>query len=993
MRALARKTYIFTQVIALAGHEVNAIGDIYINDEVVSWNASTGLVSGDWDNKIRIRKHLGDQTTADAELVSETSATSSFVGNGIAYLYVRYEYDQDVFANGLPLVTAKIQGKKVLDPRTGTTAYSNNAALCMRDFITSPYGLNDSAIDDVSFSVAANESDENVALAAGGSEKRYTINGIVKASSPIGKVLGDMSTACAGTLFWGSGYWKLKVGAYSSPVKTLTLDDLRGPISMKTRTSMRDSFNGVSGTFNDAEQDFITADYPPIQSDTFKAEDGGDELMLDLPLPFTTSASAAQRLAKLTLYRAREQISISADFGLNAFDLEVGDIIAFDNDRYGFDGKEFEVMGWRFESNQDAGDLRVNLALQETSASAFSWSAEETALISNNTTLPSYKSVAAPSNLTLTSTAVLNDDGITIPAIKATWDVSANAFVQYYEIQYKRLGGEEDYGSIADAQDEAEEWGAITVAADLTEDYGLTNEEVLTPDENYSSVFGSSNSFTIEPVLNGYDYQVRVRAISALGVRSPFATAALASEGDTTPPNEPLSLSAVGGSKYITVSWINPADQDLAYVEVWENATNNLNTATQIGTSSSTNFMRPNLENNVTRYYWARAVDYSLNKSEFTSSVSATTLLITPNDFNDAVNDLFQEAGAFGIEPVQTLPATGDFDGQLVLLLPDITIYRWDDDTSAWSTDVFTASSVEAGSLTYASFASGIEPIGVVNALPTVAGYIGPQVVVLTTDGKLYRLVDDEWTAAVNTDDITGTIGENLFSDDLRPIERVAALPSTGLTQGRVVLLTSDNKLYRYTGSAWTSAVPAADLTGQIVGTQIGDNSITTSKIAANQITADEIAANAITASEISAGAVSADKIAANAVTASKIAADAVTADKVAANAITAGAIAADAVTAGTVAAGAINTDQLAANAITSDKIFANAVTAEKVATDAITANKIASSSIISSKIAAGAVTADKISVSELSAISADLGHNSSRYSKHSQRCYSVCKD
>ena len=999
------------QVIVLAGHEVNAIGDIYINDEVVSWNASTGLVSGDWGNKIRIRKHLGDQTTADAELVSETSATSSFVGNGIAYLYVRYEYDQDVFANGLPLVTAKIQGKKVYDPRTDTTAYSNNAALCMRDFIASEYGLNDSAIDDVSFSVAANESDENVALAAGGSEKRYTINGIVKASSPIGKVLGDMSTACAGTLFWGSGYWKLKVGAYSSPVKTLTLDDLRGPISMKTRTSMRDSFNGVSGTFNDAEQDFITADYPPIQSDTFKAEDGGDELMLDLPLPFTTSASAAQRLAKLTLYRAREQISISADFGLNAFDVEVGDIIAFDNDRYGFDGKEFEVMGWRFESNQDAGDLRVNLTLQETSASAFDWNAEETAIIANNTTLPAFRTVAAPSNLTLTSTAVLNDDGITIPAIKATWDVSANAFVQYYEIQYKRLGGEEDYGSIADAQDEAEEWGAITVAADLTEDYGLTNEEVLTPDENYSSVFGSSNSFTIEPVLNGYDYQVRVRAISALGVRSPFATAALASEGDTTPPNEPLSLSAVGGSKYITVSWINPADQDLAYVEVWENTTNNLNTATQIGTSSSTNFMRPNLENNVTRYYWARAVDYSLNKSEFTSSVSATTLLITPNDFNDAVNDLFQEAGAFGIEPVSSLPASGDFDGQLVLLLPDITIYRWDDATSAWSTDVFTASSVEAGSLTYASFASGIEPVGVVGTLPTVAGYIGPQVVVLTTDGKLYRLVDDEWTAAVNTDDITGTIGENLFSDDLRPIERVAALPSTGLTQGRVVLLTSDNKLYRYTGSAWTSAVPATDLTGQVNGTQIADaaitatkigndavttakiateaitaaelgvdavtsakiansaitaekigsSAVTTAKIANNAITSDLISASAITETKIASDAITTPKIAAGAITASEIASDAITADKVAANAITAGSIAAGAVTAAEIASGAITTSKLAAGAVTANEIAADAITTDKIAANAVTASEITSGAITTAKIAAGAVTATEI--------------------------------
>ena len=174
-----------------------------------------------------------------------------------------------MFASGVPLITAVVQGKKVYDPRTSTTAYSNNAALCIRDFITSTYGLSDNAIDDVSFSAAANESDENVALSGGGTEKRYTINGIVKASSPTGKVLGDMATACAGTLFWGSGYWKLKVGAYTAPVKTLTLDDLRGPINLQTRSSTRDSFNGVGGTFNNADGDFITADYPPIKSSTF----------------------------------------------------------------------------------------------------------------------------------------------------------------------------------------------------------------------------------------------------------------------------------------------------------------------------------------------------------------------------------------------------------------------------------------------------------------------------------------------------------------------------------------------------------------------------------------------------------------------------------------------------------------------------------------------------------------------------------------------------
>lgn len=973
------------QIIALAGHEVDSINNIYINDEVVTLDGNGFVTSTPWNSKIRIKKYTGSQTTAPAELLAESNQIdASFVGRGIAYLYVRYEYDQDVFANGLPLVTAVVRGKRVYDPRTATTAYSNNAALCIRDFLKATYGLNDAAIDDTVFSAAANISDENVYLDGGGTEKRYTINGVLQADLVYGDALQRMMTACAGTLFWGGGLWKLVVGDYVAPTKTLTLSDLRGSISLDTKVNLRNQFNVVQGTFNNASQRWIVADYPPIVGDGFIAEDGGERTPLDLELPLTTSSATAQRLAKLTLYRGREQMTFTADFGLNAFDVEVGEIIALTIDRYGWVQKEFEVIGWNFNSNQDAGDLRVSLTLRETSAAAFSWDAEESAIISNNTNLPNYQTVGQLSNLVLAATTVLNNDGIAIPAIKATWQASNNNFVQYYEIQYRRLGGQEDYGAISETFDSQEDWGSITVAATSTEDWGLVNEPIFQPDAEYQSTLSSTNSYTIQPVLNGYDYEIRVRAVSYLGVRGPWLGSSIASEGDVTPPGTPLSLSAVGANKFITVSWINPADQDLAYVEVWENSTNTLSTATLVGTSSSTNFIRPNLANNTTRFYWVRAVDFSLNKSPYTSSVSATTLLISPNDFDQAVNDLFTEAGAFGIEPVQSLPATGGFDGQLVLLLPDITIYRWDEATSSWSTEVYTGSALEAGSVGYTAFASGIEPVGVVNTLPTVSGYVGPSVVILTTDGKIYRLVSGAWTTAIDTDDLEGQLGENLFSDDLRPIERVSSLPSTGLFQGRVVLLTTDNKLYRYTGNAWTSAVPTTDLTGQITGTQITDNAITSSKISANSVIAGKIAANAVTATEISAGAVtadkitagaiSADKIAANAVTATKIAAEAVVAGKIAANAVDANALQANAITAGKIAAGAVSATQIASEAITTDKLFAGAVTADKIATDAVTANKIAASSIITSKIAAGAVTAEKISVNELSAISANLG-------------------
>jgi predicted phage tail protein len=208
-----------------------------------------------------------------------------------------------------------------------------------------------------------------------------------------------------------------------------------------------------------------------------------------------------------------------------------------------------------------------------------------------------------------------------------------------------------------------------------------------------------------------------------------------------------------------------------------------------------------------------------------------------------------------------------------------------------------------------------------------------------TTDGKLYRYHNGAWTAAVPTVDLVGTIDTNQLSNNavtvakfasgITPVEIVATLPTTGNFTGRVVYLSSDGKMYRYTGSAWTAAVPAVDvtgqltdaqlaaisaakLTGQITSTQITDGAISTPKLSAGAVTANEIAANTITAAEIAAGAITASELAAGSVTTTKLAANAVTANELAANSVIAGKIAAGAISATEIAAGAITTKQLA---------------------------------------------------------------------------------
>ena len=98
-------------------------------------------------NKIKPIYGSSDQT-ADSDLVSESMLSGQLVIGlrGIAYMYVRLKFDADAFPNGIPVITATVKGKKLYDPRTSTTVWSDNPALCLRDYLTSKYGL---AEDDI----------------------------------------------------------------------------------------------------------------------------------------------------------------------------------------------------------------------------------------------------------------------------------------------------------------------------------------------------------------------------------------------------------------------------------------------------------------------------------------------------------------------------------------------------------------------------------------------------------------------------------------------------------------------------------------------------------------------------------------------------------------------------------------------------------------------------------------------------------------------------
>jgi hypothetical protein len=79
--------------------------------------------------------------------------------------------------------------------------------------------------------------------------------------------------------------------------------------------------------------------------------------------------------------------------------------------------------------------------------------------------------------------------------------------------------------------------------------------------------------------------------------------------------------------------------------------------------------------------------------------------------------------------------------------------------------------------------------------------------------------------------------------------EIVGSLPVTNLFSGRVVFLTTDSKLYRYTGSSWTTYVNGADLQA---------NSVTANAISAGAVTAAKISVTELSALTTNAGTITA---------------------------------------------------------------------------------------------------------------------------------------
>jgi hypothetical protein len=203
---------------------IDSTSFIYVNggtDISIGAEGSVETTWPDYGDTVHMEVALGTQTIADPPFpgllaVGDTGSNGLWTDHhtltNCTAVYLRLKYGGNTYASGLPTIRFQIRGKNdISDPRSSpaTIAYTENAALCIADYLTNvPFGFRAAYGTEVPLDpliAAANICDEDVPLASGGTEPRYALNGGFVVSVKRGEVLQNMLTACGGRLTYSGG--------------------------------------------------------------------------------------------------------------------------------------------------------------------------------------------------------------------------------------------------------------------------------------------------------------------------------------------------------------------------------------------------------------------------------------------------------------------------------------------------------------------------------------------------------------------------------------------------------------------------------------------------------------------------------------------------------------------------------------------------------------------------------------------------------------------
>lgn len=535
--------------LVLCEGEIEAVENVYLNDRLTTDTSTTPTLA----SKVTQQTKLGTQTQTSSTLMAGFSQwTTNHKGKGIAYIVLSLLYDRDVFASGLPTITADVKGKKVYDPRIAshsqtnqtTWAWSENPALCILDFLTNTvYGrsIPYSDIDLNSFITSANYCDETTLTLVDSSgntlnnQKRYTCNGVVNPDEKSLDTIKKMLLSCRGTLVVSDKY-KLVIDKPETSVFTFDKSNIIGEWSI-VGSGVKNFKNKIKARFRNKDNRY-EEDITITTGNTFVADDNNRILEQEIVMPFTNDQQRVDLLSQHLLKQSRLRWSVSFTATLEALALEAMDVVRIKHSTVGWDsGSLSDGKLFRISSVEILTEDTVKITATEYDSSVYTFDVNTPPALPA-TNLPDPNTAQAPSNLALDSSELLvSKDGTIIERIKATWTAPSFGYVRHYEIAYKEQS-----------------------------------------DTGFSIISTDDTTFFISPVnssnnVNAGIYFVKIRAVYANDRRSIWypSDAGLEHEvsGKSTKPNRPTGFHYDQLADYTrSLEFIPPTDPDFAGVKI-----------------------------------------------------------------------------------------------------------------------------------------------------------------------------------------------------------------------------------------------------------------------------------------------------------------------------------------------------------------------------------------------------------------------------------------
>ena len=544
-------TYLYMAIVLGEG-EINDITSIKIDDKTVTWsgdladNTQRTVGSGDGNfykdsaSLITVEPHYGTDGQSASTLLSTLSSWgSTHKLSGLCYIALRFTWNQDAF-QGIPRVQAIVQGRKVVaynaSSEAQTAAHSDNPAWCLLDYLTNARygkGLAIGDIDIPSFYTASGVCDTDVTAYGSTTIDVLDCNAVLDTSKKIIENVRELLSGCRGYLPFAGGKYKLVIETTGSASITLTEDDIIGGYSLQSEDK-NSKYNRVIVSFVNPDRNYQVDEvqFPEVddsgytsadQHATMKTADGGFLLEGRFDMKTITSPYQALEMAEVILRRSRDALKLDINCSGDAYDLAIGDIVAITHASIGFSAKNMRVVGISFNE-----DYTIGLSLIEHQDAHYTWATKTQVAATPTTTLPNPFTIQPPASVTLDDELIEYNDGTVIVALNVTIGASTDSFVDYYQVEYK-LSTDSDY--IIYAQ-------------------------------------GSGLNHRVLNVIDQKIYNVRVKAVNALGVSSTYVSATRTIIGAIEPPSdvEDFSCNILGQEAHL--SWTQIPDLDLAYYQI-----------------------------------------------------------------------------------------------------------------------------------------------------------------------------------------------------------------------------------------------------------------------------------------------------------------------------------------------------------------------------------------------------------------------------------------